>query len=173
MVRRLLAILLVAALTGGAASAQLRFGAKAGFTSSNASFKELDTKSVNAFHAGVVTELAIAAGFSVQSGILYQVKGVSLESEPDGILNLPKVADKKFNFVEIPLQLQWGVDLIFVRPFVLGECYWGFSTNENNTKERGYAYGAGIDVMNAQLSAKFFRNKDDIKGLQVSATFFF
>ena len=166
----LAAILLL--LAGAAASAQVKFGAKAGFTSSDASFKDIDTKSVNAFHAGLALQVDLIGGFAVQSGVQYQEKGVKIEENILGIA-LPKVADKKYRFVEIPVQLQWGLDLILLRPFILGEYYWGYSLNEGNEKENGYAYGFGIDVSRLQFSAKYFKNDDDLKGMQLSVIFFF
>ncbi|MBQ9186061.1 MAG: outer membrane beta-barrel protein [Bacteroidales bacterium] len=173
MARKLFIAILLLALAGAVAPAQVRFGAKAGFTSSNASIKDIDTKSVNAFHIGAVAEVGLLAGFSVQSGVLYQVKGVSLEGDDNSLFNLPRIADKRYQFLEIPVQVQWGLDLIFVRPFVLGEYYAGYSLNEDNAFEHGFAFGLGLDVMQTQFSAKFFRNKDDMKGLQISAVLFF
>ena len=169
-----LAILLLAA-TGIMASAQIKFGAKAGFTSSKLSLKEIDTKTINAYHVGAVAQLDLPFGFAVQSGVLYQVKGVSIDasifssSYPDTSTGYAKT---KYQFVEIPIQAQWGIDLILLRPFVLGEFYWGYSLNNNNPKEHGFAYGFGIDVSRFQLSAKYFRNHDKMKGIQVSLAVF-
>lgn len=174
MARKLFLAVILFVMAGAVASAQVKFGVKAGFTSSNASLKEINTKAVNAYHAGLAVQLDLLAGFAVQSGVLYQVKGVSLEDDnTNPLVTLPRIVDKKYRFVEVPVQLQWGLDLIFVRPYVLGEYYWGYSLNEDNAKEHGFAYGFGIDVMKMQFSAKFFKNKDDLKGLQLSAVLFF
>lgn len=173
MARKILIAFVLMALTGVVASAQFRLGVKGGFTSSNASLKSIDTKAVNAYHVGVAAQLDLIAGFAVQSGVLYQVKGVTYDGDNTTFLDFPRIVDKRYQFVEIPLQLQWGLDLIFVRPFVLGEYYWGFSVNEDKQKEHGYAYGFGIDIMKVQLSAKYFKNKDEMKGVQLSAVLFF
>ena len=177
MLRKLFIVAILFALTGVMASAQLKLGVKAGFTSSNTSLKDIDTKAVNAYHIGGVVQLDLPFGFAAQSGVLYQVKGVNLDDDTINIstsgITIPKFIDKKYQFVEIPVQLQWGLDLMFVRPFVLGEYYWGCSVNEDNAKEHGFAYGFGIDITRFQISAKYVKNHDKMKGLQLSVALFF
>lgn len=177
MARKFILVAVLFAITGVMASAQIKIGVKAGFTSSNTSLKEIDTKAVNAYHVGGVAQLDLPFGFAVQSGVLYQVKGVNLDDNSFNIstsgITLPKFIDKKYQFLEVPVQLQWGLDLMFVRPFVLGEYYWGYSLNEDNAKEHGFAYGFGIDITRFQISAKYFKNHDKMKGLQLSVALFF
>ena len=62
------------------AQAQSRFGIQAGLTSSSASLKEVSTSSVSNYHAGIFYQIPLAAGFSFQPGLLYQVKGASLNT---------------------------------------------------------------------------------------------
>lgn len=162
------------------ASAQDGLGIIAGFTSSQVNIKEsFNTKSVAGFRAGLAYNIPIAAGFALQPEVVYNVKG-SLVSDTSG-----KVSDftTKMQYVEVPLQLQYNLDLMLLKPFVFVEPFVGYALSgdtwiSGSSKEDfkfdgdnllarleyGFSAGAGLCLFDAlQLSVKYFWNMEDPK----------
>ncbi len=153
-----------------------RVGLMGGFTSSSTSIKDADSKSVSLYHIGVTAEIPLLGGFAIQPGLLYQVKGMSADkfnsstfSESIGSL------ETKVGYLEVPVQVQWGLDLLAFRPYVFAEPFVGFRLGQStkgeaadkikdnlkdNLKkvEYGLGVGAGVDVWRLQLSVKYFWN---------------
>lgn len=153
-----------------------RVGLMGGFTSSSTSIKYADSKSVSLYHIGVTAEIPLLGGFAIQPGLLYQVKGMSADkfnsstfSESIGSL------ETKVGYLEVPVQVQWGLDLLAFRPYVFAEPFVGFRLGQStkgeaadkikdnlkdNLKkvEYGLGVGAGVDVWRLQLSVKYFWN---------------
>ena len=173
----LLAVTVIAVTVSGlGVNAQVRFGVLGGFTSSDTKIKgNFETASVSLYHAGVALKLPLVFGLELQPQILYQVKGVSLDQVSQSGLHL----DTKVGYVEVPVQIQWGPDLLFFRPYVFGEPFVGYAldmelkqvespsvlTTDRNFKnsvinrlEYGLSLGAGIEIWRLQLSAKYFWN---------------
>jgi hypothetical protein len=90
-----------------------------------------------------------------------------------------KSLDTQVGYIELPLQLQWGPDLLLFRPYVLAEPFLGYAIATNSEGknqldisssskglkesglsrlEYGLSLGAGIDVWKLQLAAKYFWN---------------
>ena len=112
-----------------AASAQ-SFGVTAGFTSSSTDVKNFDPKSVSLYHAGVVFEIPIAGGFAIQPGIIYQMKGATLDKYADDTNNIKLSSlETKVGYLEVPVQIQWGPDLALFRPYVFAEPFIGYGIN--------------------------------------------
>ena len=82
-------------------------------------------------------------------------------------------------YIELPLQLQWGPDLLLFRPYVLAEPFLGYAIATNSKGktqldvsassssfkesgmsrlEYGFGLGGGIEIWRIQLSAKYFWN---------------
>ena len=89
-------------------------GIMAGFTSSSSNAKNLDPSSIGRYHFGVTAEIPVAFGFAVQPSVLYQAKGTKLS---DANIDNFKL-DAKVSYIEIPVQIQWGPDLMAFRPYV-------------------------------------------------------
>ena len=166
----------VALLVAVTASAE-GFGLVGGYTSSSMKMKEVSLKSSAGVHAGFAYNLPLVAGFSLQPELIYNVKGFNWEdfNEGDGTDALKKM---KFGFVELPVQLQWGPDLLLLRPYLLAEPFVGYAVtgkkviNSENAKfdfknmkdrfEYGVGVGAGLELYNSiQLSFKYFWNFED------------
>lgn len=168
----------------GSASGQTRFGIMAGCTSSSsdASLSNFSTKNVSLYHAGITMEIPIAVGLSIQPSVIYQVKGTTLDEVTSGT---KASFDTKVGYVEVPVDIQWGPDLLVFRPYVFAEPFIGFGvTNKTSTKagtsddvvsvsetlqdkwqeanirrwEYGLGLGGGIDIWKLQLSARYFWN---------------
>ena len=164
-------------VSGLDAGAQVRFGVLGGFTSSETKIKNMETSSVSLYHAGVALKVPLMLGFAIQPQVLYQVKGVSLDQAKLSQMQL----DTKVGYVEVPVQVQWGPDLLFFRPYIFGEPFVGYALNVEskleipslststtvrdnfedsfiNRLEYGLSLGAGIEIWRLQLSAKYFWN---------------
>ncbi len=151
-----------------------RGGIIGGFTSSASNPKSVDASSIGGFHIGLTAQLPIAFGFAVQPSVLYQTKGSKLSEA--GYVNYDM--NTKVSYVEIPVQVQWGPDLVAFRPYVFAEPFVGYGLNakvknvQDGTKtkmksfedsglarwEYGLGLGVGIDVWKLQISAKYFWN---------------
>ena len=181
--KKLLLTALAAALAAAGASAQVlegvRFGALAGFTSSKAEIKNFDINSVSQYHIGVTAQLPLGAGFAVQPSLLYNMKGMSLGTKDATLSQFFKSLDAKVGYLELPVQVQWGPDLMYFRPYGFLEPFIGYQLSSkvqsgNQTInleefkddlkkiEYGLGVGAGIEIWKLQVSAKYFWNFGDI-----------
>lgn len=168
-------ILLVAAfiLVAISASAQ-KAGITAGFTTSELKVKEvkeaLESNRVSEFNIGIVYNYPLALGLAIQPGILYSMKGTSLEALKT--VNLKT----EYSYIEVPVQIQWGVDLIALRPYAFVEPFAGLAIgakikgSENKSiiqdldskLEYGLGVGFGLELIKRlQVSAKYFWNFED------------
>ena len=156
-----------------------RLGVTGGFTSSTARIKDADAKSVSLYHAGVVAEIPLGAGFAIQPGLLYQVKGMALDQWSDSTgKQINGEFENKVGYLEIPVQLQWGPDLWLFRPYGFVEPFVGYKINaekgdysdELKKVEYGLGVGAGIDIWHLQVSAKYFWNFGGIYNSDIKNT---
>ncbi|MCW3464843.1 porin family protein [Chitinophaga nivalis] len=123
--------LLALALSSGLYSyAQVTFGVKAGFNAASMSSKleahdgiasqKASTKTIPAFHAGVIVDFAISENFSLQPGLFYSSKGSKVDyvipSPADGILDKGTVTSR-LQYLELPINFlykhQLGAGKIF------------------------------------------------------------
>lgn len=148
-----------------------RFGVTGGFTSSSLESSKLELQNVSQYHLGLAYKLDLVGGFTLQPEILYNVKGSALEGHK---------LDTKVGYVEVPVQIQWGMDIDKLRPYVFAEPFIGYGVNINSEigssylpsfslssdswdlvksrLEYGFGLGAGVDLGVLQVSAKYFRN---------------
>ena len=170
--KRIITLVAVAAaslLMASQAHAQL--GVIAGLTSSKVDMNSTtseDLKNIALYHAGLTYKADLGAGFAVQPSILYQVKGANLS-------NVKETTNEqlKTGYVEIPLSIQWGPDLLAFRPYVFAEPFIGYQiANFNkgatfsdvgsdvmNKLEYGFGLGGGLEIAShIQLSVQWFKN---------------
>ena len=169
-------VAVVAMIADVGMDAQVRYGIVGGFTSSKVD-AEAKVSDANVYNVGFAAKIPLGHGFAVQPGAVYQVKGASL----DEIGGNPASAhfDTKVGYLEMPVQLQWGPDLILFRPYVLTEPFIGIGINLENDLdslksksfdestmsrfEYGIALGGGIEFWRLQVSAKYFWNFGSLK----------
>ena len=147
-------------------------------TSSSSKVKNVDSKSISLYHAGIAFEIPLGAGFAIQPEVLYQVKGMSLNNWGDSTTGqIGKSFETKVGFVEVPVQIQWGPDLVAFRPYGFVEPFAGYQISSGGDQtlkselqkvEYGMSLGAGIDIWHLQVAAKYFWNfgsvyKSDLK----------
>ena len=149
-----------------------RFGVIGGVTSSQNSIKNVDTKSISLYSLGVALETPVGAGFGFQTGVVYQVKGMSMDKAFNSTpAEIGESFETKVGYLEVPFQFQWGPDLLAFRPYGFLEPFVGYRLTEStkgdiakdlsrelSKVEYGLSIGAGLDIWKFQFSAKYFWN---------------
>lgn len=129
----------IAALLFGVVPASAQFGIMGGFTASSADIKTdgFKPETVSLYHAGITYKVNLGAGFALQPSLLYQVKGATL----DKIAKNENGDDEKFTldtktgYLEGNVGVQWGPDLIALRPYIFVEPFVGYALmNEESAK---------------------------------------
>ena len=142
-------------------SAQTHFGIKGGLNFDNMKIKnipDVSVKNATGWHAGVAMQAKLALGFVFQPELLYSVKSIGL----NGLSS--KNSTVNFNYIELPLNLQWGVDLIILRPFVMASPYLSYLLGTNGKPQEwsgvknidyGFGAGFGVDIWKLQVTGKW------------------
>ncbi|MBO8484255.1 MAG: PorT family protein [Bacteroidetes bacterium] len=171
----LVSLAAVILLSGGQAFAQGRFGVIGGMTFSNAEQQSLNRSTMNKYHVGVTFQLKLPLGFSIQPALQYHVKGAKLGNVIPG-LEENNTCDLTVGYLELPVSLQWGPDLLLFRPFLDVTPYIGCGLNnrmdayidgilpsvqvknewsELNRFEYGLGVGVGIEVWKFQVIGRY------------------
>lgn len=178
--RKFLCIVAAAAAMSAAVTASAEgFGVTGGFTSSNASVKNFDASSISQFHVGVTYQVKLPFNLSIQPSLLYQVKGAYVKDDITGTIGS---LDTKVSYLEVPVAIQWGPDLLVARPYVFLEPFIGYGLGNKSEVslldaatsrkarnewadaavkrlEYGLGLGVGIEALShLQLSAQYFWN---------------
>lgn len=126
----------------------------------------IDMKALEMFHAGLAVNIELPAGFALQPEILYSVKGATVEELRTNV---------KMGYIEVPLQIQWGLNLAKrnFRVYAFGEPFVGYnlSTNPINPQtsigevvdklEYGLGLGLGLQLFkHIQISGAYVWNLD-------------
>jgi len=170
-----LAIALCTCLCSTEAGAQTRFGIAAGVTSQSLKFSDIGD--VGLYNVGAVLKVPLVGGFAIQPGVFYQRKGGTLGtiSGDSSIDDIFSDTETVAGYLEVPVQLQWGPDLLLFRPYVFLEPFVGcmiydkdrlssYFTSESLSKwEYGLAIGGGLEIWRLQLSLKYFWNLNNIR----------
>ncbi|MGN1216065.1 MAG: porin family protein [Candidatus Cryptobacteroides sp.] len=180
-----LAIFLTALPASAGGYGNSRFGLMGGVTSSSSSLKNFDTKTVSQYHLGITAQLPVGMGFCIQPSLLYQVKGMSLDQVGSSTASeVVTSIEGKVGYLELPVQIQWGPDLLLFRPYIFAEPFLGYRVHsdfsdsftrgglndELKKLEYGLGVGAGIDIWRLQVSAKWFWNFGKIYRSDTSST---
>ncbi|MBR7156791.1 MAG: PorT family protein [Bacteroidales bacterium] len=144
--------------------AQSGFGIKGGLSYNSMSDIEFaDWKgSLNrktGFHAGILYKIKLPAGLALQPELLYIQKGSTLKADF-------AEADFKMHYVQLPVNLQWGIDLMLFRPFIMVSPYVGYAIAKGdefkdvewkdlNRLEYGVGLGAGLDIWKFQVTGRY------------------
>lgn len=176
--KRLLAVALLAAVTLAGAvkmSAQHHFGITGGVDFSYNDEQKYGVGQKTSWHAGITYQANLGLGFSIQPSIMYHVKGAKTQDIVDDIKK--NSYDFAVGYLEVPVALQWGPDLLFMRPFIEVTPYIGYglhnviattvpgpkepeqTTTTNwdilNRLEYGVGVGAGIEFWKLQIVARY------------------
>ena len=174
----------VVAVLASATMAHAQFGVIGGWTTSKTSIdfqnvKE-NFKGLDNFHAGIAYHAKLPVGFALQPELTYEMKGAKIDMEHF----VAGLKNTKSHNIELGLGVQWGIDLLVVRPFVVAEPFIGFVVKSNdqysvdltptgytveevskvlndakNKLEYGISLGGGIDIVkHIQISVKWYKN---------------
>lgn len=174
--KKILVLVCVMMLAATSGQAQLRFGVKAGanINSLSASVDDMldEVKGATSYQFGVVFQ-AKALGFAVQPEVLYSVKSGLIDID-DLVVQAYLGTTDEVTFtsqnIEVPINLQYGLDLGLARAYLQAGPYVSFvaatlidgeaNFNDNlknsfKTFDFGAGVGAGIEVLNFQLAVKY------------------
>ena len=98
--------------------------------------KNLNMSKTTGFHAGFTYKFNLPVGFSIQPSLVYHMKAAATETDNVDV-NL------KVGYLELPLSIQWGPDLLIFRPFLDVSPFIGYGLNFNY--EAGIPGGAEMD----------------------------
>lgn len=162
--KRILTVVLAALmLTGISASAQAKWGVTVGLNFNTSKFSEVDVKARTGWSVGGTCLVDLPLGFSVQPSLLYHQKGANITNE----------LSQSMGFLELPVSVQWGPDLLIFRPFLDVTPYVGYALSNKFSasvagivlsdegwkgKERfeyGLGLGAGVNVWKLQFIARY------------------
>ena len=147
-------------LLGGVAANAQGLIVKAGFNYTNASTIQDLRGGKSGWLAGIGFQTDSWTGFSLQPELLYKVKGVTLS-------DATKVA---MNYVELPVNVQWGPDLLIARPFIFASPFLGYNIGTKFSKEStladtinrnfhrfeyGLGIGLGINIWKLKVTGKY------------------
>jgi hypothetical protein len=158
----LLALFLVIGL-----SAQTHFGIKGGLNFDNMKVKDVELKNNNStgWHAGILLNAKLPLGLAFQPEVLYSVRSIDLS----------KGYNVNFKYIEVPVNIQWGIDLILLRPFVMASPYFSYLLGIGDSKNKwdgvkevdyGLGLGVGLDIWKLQVTGKYkwsFGNLGDVQ----------
>lgn len=166
--KRFLSIVAVFAaflFAGTKASAQIgHFGVIGGLTFSKANVSEIKNLNYTGFHAGVAYQLDLPLGFSIQPELVYQQRGTKYMDITSTKNNM------SIGFIELPVNIQWGPDLVLFRPYLMVSPYIGYAVTNKfyrdniqiknewgdfNRFEYGVGLGIGVEIWKFQLSGKY------------------
>lgn len=161
-------------LNVGDVSAQLRFGVTGGATFSKLSKQTINAENMTQYHAGLTLQVKLPLGFSIQPSLIYNVKGSRFGAqEESAVLG---GAELTVGYLELPVSLQWGPDLLLFRPFLDVTPYIGYGLNnrmdayienlrpsdpvkndwsELNRWEYGLGVGVGIEIWKFQVIGRY------------------
>ena len=166
-----------------AVSAHAQFGVVAGITSSSSNLKDavadVQAQNITQYHVGVTYKLDLGL-IAIQPSILYNMKGTKLNVANIGATEL----DYKTGYVEVPVQLQAGLNLGVARIYGFAEPFVGYAITNNvkvstkdfkgsweNVKSRleyGVGLGVGVELIkHVQVSAKYFWNMGSMYGTSI------
>lgn len=152
------------AFAGHDVLAQSRFGVMGGINFSTSNIKDINKGTMTQWHAGVTYKLDLPLGFSLQPSLLYNVKGAKVGA-----------ADTRFDlsmgYLELPVSVQWGPDLLLFRPFLDVTPYIGYALNNKvtgdmdfrndwknvtlNRLEYGLGLGIGLEIWRFQVIGRY------------------
>lgn len=121
------------------------------------------------YHAGLTYKFKLPAGFAIQPSLLYHMKSSSYGT---GAVEV----DFNVGYVELPVSLQWGPDLLLFRPFIDVSPFIGYGVNHElgiksietpdssptidgwqyiNRLEYGLGLGGGIEIWKFQITCRY------------------
>ena len=150
-------------------NAQIKFGIKGGVTFDNFNYKdakeELKIGNSTGWQAGALLKVKVPViGIGIQPELLYTVRKAQV-TDGGG-----KDATNTINYLEVPVNLQWGPDLVLLQPYLMFGPYFSYAFNikgeelkdKLNKSDWGVSLGAGLDVWKLQVAARYSWGLQDV-----------
>ena len=175
-------LLIAAALFITLSASAQTWGVIGGLTSSNASLKNFDSKTVALYHIGLTANFPVIDGLRLQPELLYNVKGTTLDQVSSLGISGAEL-DMRAGYLELGLQAQLGIGTGLGRVYGFAEPFLGYNVTDkiqisDNTidfqdfyskLEYGLAVGAGVSLTeHIQVSAKYYWNFGDLANADIS-----
>lgn len=151
-------------------SSFFKFGVKGGINFTSLSHFELGyiSESVNnytGFNAGVAFSFDLPVqGMTIQPELNYVSKGAVYRGPAGSAGGGPEDIYLRTDYVELPVNLQVGLDLILLRPYIMVSPYIGYAVLKQpeaiewsgiNRFQYGIGIGGGVDFWRFQLQVKY------------------
>lgn len=155
--KRIFTIMMAMLLVSGiSASAQVKWGLTGGLNFNTSKLKEIQVKAKTGWSAGGTCLIDLPLGFSLQPSLVYHQKGADFNGE----------VSQNMGYLELPVSVQWGPDLLIFRPFLDATPYVGYALSykssdsavdwkDLNRFEYGIGIGGGINVWKLQFVARY------------------
>ena len=147
------------------ANAQSGFGIKGGLNFD--SMSDIKTNNYEStidgrtgFHVGILYKIKLPAGLALQPELLYTSKKSKIETNTNTSYNA------SLQYLQLPVNIQWGIDLVILRPFIQVSPYIGYAIAKGNKFkdfdwgnfnkfEYGIGLGAGVEIWRFQVSGRY------------------
>ncbi len=164
--KRFLAIALIAAfaIAGTANVAKAQFGIKGGIYTTKLSNinKEFKFKDNIGYQAGILYSHHVTPGFVVQPELLFINRTATIAPKQ----SMPGATNEKIElqYLQIPLSIQYGFNLVVVRPYVQAVPYISYAIGKNhnagswddlNRFTGGVGLGVGADLWKFQVNVRY------------------
>lgn len=164
--KRILAIALIAAFAFAATAnvAKAQFGIKGGIYTTSLSKVTGDFKVKNniGYQAGILYSHHVTPGFVVQPELLFINRTATIAPRE----SMPGATNEKIElqYLQIPLSIQYGFNLVVVRPYVQAVPYISYAIGKNhnagswddlNRFTGGVGLGVGADLWKFQVNVRY------------------
>ncbi len=162
-------LILIALLSAVCLNAQVRFGIKGGVNfNSMSDLKVEDFKASfnnrTGFNAGVLVQAKIPGiGLSFQPELLYTSKGGTMNGS--SLMN-DEMVNMRMDYLQLPVNIQWGIDLLLFRPYIEVSPYVAYAVGKFNDIKNmewdnfnrfdyGIGVGIGVEIWKFQISGRY------------------
>ena len=151
-------------------NAQVKFGIKGGVTFDDFNYKNENGLKIGnsaGWQAGVLLKVKVPViGIGVQPELLYTVRNAKVPvhhaSGKDG--------KNTISYLEVPINLQWGPDLLLLHPYLMVGPYFSYALNIKGDELKnkidkldwGISLGAGLDIWKLQFGARYSWGLQDV-----------
>ena len=167
--KKIILAMVIMACFASQINAQLRFGLKGGLNFANfkieqGASKKLTYDNATGWQAGALLQVKIPGlGLALQPELLYSVSKVDLDQKENGI-----------HYFEVPVNLQMGLDLKILRPYLQAGPYFGYALKSDgdqlkdniNKFDWGVGLGAGLEVWKLQLDLRYSWGLQDVSSMK-------
>ena len=156
-IRKIILTIVMMACCMSQITAQVKFGLKGGIDFDNFRLKDnkeqLTLENVSGWQAGALFQINIPkTGIGIQPELLYTVCRANINEKENSI-----------HYFEVPVNLQLGINLVVIRPYIQGGPYFGYALKTDgewfkdkiNKYDWGFALGAGLGIWKFQFSGRY------------------